>query len=886
MATRIREHDWASTPLGSIEHWSQTLRIAVGMVLAMPSPATVLWGSQHIQIYNDAYVGIARGRHPALLGQPVAEGWPDAYDAVIAPLLHSAWAGSATRLAGFPVYLEGPDGRLEERVFDTDWSPICDEIGTIEGVLQTLVEATERFKAERAMRESEARHRLLIGSWAQAVWETDADGVVVDDSPSWRAYTGQTQEEWVGYGWLNAIHPDDRAYAERQWREAIEVRGLVNAEYRLRAPNGGWRWTNVRAAPVLDASGRVEKWAGMNIDTDARRRAEAAQHESEGRFRALVTAGAYMLYRMSPEWRQMHQLSGRDFLVDTSQPVENWADTYLLPEDQLTIFEVIDRAIGTKSLFELEHRVRSADGGVGWVFSRAVPVLNDDGEIMEWFGVGSDVTERREAQEKARRAEEAYRDVLERQVQERTAELTASRDLLQATMDSSMDMIQVFEAVRDTTGEIVDFRWVLNNHTSESRYGQVQGQSLLERNPGVIPEGIFDAFKHVTETGEPVSAERHYVHEQFDGWFFQSAVKLGDGVATTTKEISTWKAAQAEVLRLQEEIAQARLRESEDRLRQFGEASSDVLWIRDAETLQWIYLTPAFETIYGLDRETALRNDNMTGWLELIVSEDRRIASDSIKRVQEGERISFEYRIRRPNDGQVRWLRNTDFPMRDAAGRVCWVGGIGRDITGEKSSTQRQEVLVNELQHRARNLLGVVTAVAGRTLRQGGSVAAFEERLQALSRAQGLLSQQGSDTVEVGTLVRAELAAHAHAHDATERVWIAGPEVQLTAPQVQNFALALHELTTNAVKYGALKDGTGRLMVTWEVIRDRRAHRRLALNWAERGVPIDPTKVTRQGYGTELIQGALAYALEAHVAYELGSDGVRCRIEMPIEQPE
>ena len=347
MATRIREHDWASTPLGSIEHWSQTLRIAVGMVLAMPSPATVLWGSQHIQIYNDAYVGIARGRHPALLGQPVAEGWPDAYDAVIAPLLHSAWAGSATRLAGFPVYLEGPDGRLEERVFDTDWSPICDEIGTIEGVLQTLVEATERFKAERAMRESEARHRLLIGSWAQAVWETDADGVVVDDSPSWRAYTGQTQEEWVGYGWLNAIHPDDRAYAERQWREAIEVRGLVNAEYRLRAPNGGWRWTNVRAAPVLDASGRVEKWAGMNIDTDARRRAEAAQHESEGRFRALVTAGAYMLYRMSPEWRQMHQLSGRDFLVDTSQPVENWADTYLLPEDQLTIFEVIDRAIGT-----------------------------------------------------------------------------------------------------------------------------------------------------------------------------------------------------------------------------------------------------------------------------------------------------------------------------------------------------------------------------------------------------------------------------------------------------------------------------------------------------------------------------------------------------------
>lgn len=82
---------------------------------------------------------------------------------------------------------------------------------------------------QKAMRESEARHRLLIGSWAQAVWETDADGVVVADSPSWRAYTGQTQEEWIGYGWLNAIHPDDRAYAEKQWREAIEARGLVGS---------------------------------------------------------------------------------------------------------------------------------------------------------------------------------------------------------------------------------------------------------------------------------------------------------------------------------------------------------------------------------------------------------------------------------------------------------------------------------------------------------------------------------------------------------------------------------------------------------------------------------------------------------------------------------
>ena len=218
MARRIREHPWADTALGPIEDWPQSLKTAVDMILAMPGPATILWGPQNVQLYNDAYIAIARDRHPLLLGRPVAEGWPEAYEDVIAPLLDAAYAGRSSRLADFPVALHGLDGRSEERVFDTDWSPIRDESGAVAGALQTLTEVTERHRAQAVLRESEARNRLLIESWAQALWETDPDGVVVADSPSWRAYTGQTVEQWLGYGWLDAIHPDDRALAERQWR--------------------------------------------------------------------------------------------------------------------------------------------------------------------------------------------------------------------------------------------------------------------------------------------------------------------------------------------------------------------------------------------------------------------------------------------------------------------------------------------------------------------------------------------------------------------------------------------------------------------------------------------------------------------------------------------
>nr|WP_314447354.1 PAS domain S-box protein [uncultured Sphingomonas sp.] len=130
-------------------------------------------------------------------------------------------------------------------------------------------EAGELLEARAALRESDARHRLL-----QAVWETDGNGFVVADSPSWRAYTGQTLEQWLGFGWLDAVHPEDREYAERQWRQAVPEQGIVDAEFRLRSPDGHWRWTNVRAAPVLDADGKIDKWVGMNIDIDARKKAE------------------------------------------------------------------------------------------------------------------------------------------------------------------------------------------------------------------------------------------------------------------------------------------------------------------------------------------------------------------------------------------------------------------------------------------------------------------------------------------------------------------------------------------------------------------------------------------------------------------------------------
>jgi two-component system CheB/CheR fusion protein len=333
------------------------------------------------------------------------------------------------------------------------------------------------------------------------------------------------------------------------------------------------------------------------------------------------------------------------------------------------------------------------------------------------------------------------------------------------------------------------------------------------------------------------------------------------------------------------------LRQSEERFRKFAEASSDVLWIRDAATLAWEYLGKAFDTIYGVPREQALGGDNLRSWTDLIIAEDRVEALKNVFRVRDGEHVSFEFRIRRPADGELRWIRNTEFPMLAESGRVTRIGSIGRDISEEKAASGRMQLLIAELQHRTRNLIAVTQALADRTVRESHSLRDFKDlyaaRLRAVSRVQGLLSRLGDhERISFDELLRVELAAHARSNEGAERVRLDGPAgIRLRSGTVQTLALAIHELVTNAVKYGALSAPDGVLTVKWHAERaSSEAPQRLHVEWREQGVGIGcaPDAVRSRGYGRELIEAALPYQLGAQTTYDLGVDGVLCTISVPL----
>lgn len=200
------------------------------------------------------------------------------------------------------------------------------------------------------------------------------------------------------------------------------------------------------------------------------------------------------------------------------------------------------------------------------------------------------------------------------------------------------------------------------------------------------------------------------------------------------------------------------------------------------------------------------------------------------------------------------------------------------NVTSLTRSEDRQRLLISELQHRTRNLLAVVQSIGQQTLGKGGTYADFSSRLGALSRVQGLIGDTTQESIDLGDLVRLELrAVGADENVAT----VKGPRVPLSLDVVQTMGLALHELATNAIKYGALKNGQGKLLIAWDLQQESAADRRVVLNWEESGVAIQQ-KPDRKGFGRELIERALTFTLRAKTNLMFGADGVSCRIEIPL----
>ena len=324
--------------------------------------------------------------------------------------------------------------------------------------------------------------------------------------------------------------------------------------------------------------------------------------------------------------------------------------------------------------------------------------------------------------------------------------------------------------------------------------------------------------------------------------------------------------------------AEGALRESEERFRMMAQTVPAFLFTAEPN-VGVDYVNPRFYEFTGLSAGAALGE----GWLVAVHPDD---IEESLKRwrqaAQTGEPVEQEYRIRAAN-GTYRWVLGRAQPQKDAEGRIVKWYGSSTDIHERKLAEGRQRLLLAELQHRVKNILAVVRSMATRTLETSSTLdqfaTHFSGRLSALARTQGVLARKPSGGIELEDLLLEEFVSHA-ARDG-EQVTVSGPAIILREKAAEALGLAVHELATNAVKYGALATPNGRINVSWRVY-DTIAGPRLSLEWQERGVKLDEAATPRNGFGRDLIENGLPFDLGATTVHELVEGGVRCVIELPL----
>jgi len=282
-------------------------------------------------------------------------------------------------------------------------------------IVLTFHDVTERKQAERTT----SLLAAIVDSSDDAIISKKLDGTLTSWNQSAERLFGYKAAEAIGQHITLIVPWERRSEEEDILRRLAGGERVEHFETVRRRRDGTYLDVSLTISPIRDTAGRVIGASNVARDISERKRSEVALRESEERFRALVNASSDVVYRMSPDWSEMRELDGRRFVGDTGKPRKDWLNEYIHPDDQPIVLRTIREAVQTKSMFELEHRVRRTDGTLGWTNSRAVPLLNVNGEILEWFGAASDVTARKEAEESFRKLAQT----LDTEVRARTREL-------------------------------------------------------------------------------------------------------------------------------------------------------------------------------------------------------------------------------------------------------------------------------------------------------------------------------------------------------------------------------------------------------------------------------------------------------------------------------
>lgn len=378
-------------------------------------------------------------------------------------------------------------------------------------------------------------------------------------------------------------------------------------------------------------------------------------------------------------------------------------------------------------------------------------------------------------------------------------------------------------------------------------------------------------------------------------WAGVPLVKKGEFVAALGLHSAAPRAWTIDELQLVEEVAErtwaaverARVEQALQASERFSRALVEgvplLVW-RAGGGGEWTWASPQWTDYTGQPEI----DSHGAGWLDAVHPDDREAVVANWTAAELLGEFRADYRVCHAVENRYRWFQTRATPVYDDEGHIIEWLGTSTDVDEMHQLQARQLLLLAELQHRVRNILTVVRSVFSRTVEAEGSIEEIADhyrgRLDSLARTQVIVTQRADGTVDLENLIRDELLSVSVSDGPLVR--IEGPAVTLRSKEAEALGLAIHELATNALKYGAIKTPDATLDIRWATNMDYGDRSRLHLTWLEQGVPAVALHPVREGFGMELIKEALPYRLGAETGFEFRSDGICCTISIPLPDDE
>jgi PAS domain S-box-containing protein len=707
-------------------------------------------------------------------------------------------------------------------------------------------------RSEKARRVSERHLRIITDNLPALVGFVDKDGRYRFNNKAYEEWFETLPEEICGRHFREVVG-EESYQAVRPSAEAALAGERVSLEWWRTTEAGEQRFVRSEYIPHLLEDGSVDGFYLLATDLTEAKRWEESLRASEQRLRVAIEAGRMAIWelhiptdgiRISPE---LNQLLGLE--LDAIPTAAELRARYH-PDDLDRVQEAGRAALASSEHFtEIEFRFIRPDGKIRWLLVRAEIQPDTEGGPAYFVGVVIDITDRKEAEE-ALRGSEAMKS---------------------AILESALDCI----ITTDSESRVVEW-----NPAAEQTFGyrrhEAVGRDLADL---IIPPEYREQHRlgvtRYLATGHGPVLGRRVELEALRASGSRFPVEL----TINTIQIAGRAHFTAYLRDLTDrKRAEASLRENEQRLRAtyehafvgIGEVNEDGRFLRVNEQLCSI-------TGYS-------RNDLLALTIADVTHPDDRAADlEQFYRQMEGDFDAYAIEKRYIHkDGHIVWVEVAASRVDDTSGRPLYGIRAVRDITVHRLAGEHQRLLINELNHRVKNTLATVQSIASQTLRNAASPEAaqadLEGRLFALSRAHDVLTRESWEGAFIGEIVSQALMPY-RSHGAG-RLHCEGPEARLSPRMSLALAMALQELATNAIKYGALSNATGEISLTWSV-ESLSALPYLHMRWEERGGP-PVERPNRRGFGSRLIERSLAHELDGEVKIEFAPTGVICTVDAPL----